>query len=317
MITPEEYKILKSFAQKIPDNDPGAHNNLAVVYYNKGLYDEAIAQLEKALQVDPGFVLARNNLQIVLQKSGRLEEKVKELGRAIETEPYDEYNTLELAETYRKLSRFSQAIIFYKKVLGYNPGSFEAHFGLGIVLKALGKYDDALEEMKRATEVKITPEAYRLMGEIYYNKGIIDLAIRNFQESLLLDGSSAEAHFYLGFALGEKGRHREGIEEVRKAIAINPALAQFEPNLPIDIRQHKGHLEFLKEQLGIPKTSVNEFQVHLNMADSYIHKGLFNEAKREIDECLRVNPREPRVLLRAGEIAIFLGQNDGIGRAHV
>jgi len=83
MITQEEFKILRSFAERIPADDPGAHNNLAIVYYNKGLYDEAIEELESALKIDPQFVLARNNLDIILRKAGRLEEKIEQLVRII------------------------------------------------------------------------------------------------------------------------------------------------------------------------------------------------------------------------------------------
>jgi tetratricopeptide (TPR) repeat protein len=308
MISSEEYKILKSFAERIPDNDPGAHNNLAVVYYNKGLYDDAISELEKALQIDPNFVLARNNMDLILKKSGRLEDKAKELGRIIDTEPFDEHSTLELADTYRKLNRFSQAIIFYKKILDYNPGSYEAHFGLGITLRSLGKYDDALEEIKRSLEIKISPEGYRALGEVYFNKGVIDLAIKSFQESILLDSSSAEGHFLLGFALGEKGKLKEGLEEIHRAIAINPALAQFEPNLPIDLKEHKGQWDFLKEQLGIPKASVNEYQAHFNLGITYLNKGLFSESKREFDECFKVRNDHAELLTALGEIEIFLNR---------
>ncbi|NOR17222.1 tetratricopeptide repeat protein [candidate division WOR-3 bacterium] len=74
MISQEEFKILKNFAGRIPANDPGAHNNLAIVYYNKSLYDEAIEELEKAITIDPNFVIARNNLDIILKKIGRLDE---------------------------------------------------------------------------------------------------------------------------------------------------------------------------------------------------------------------------------------------------
>ncbi|MEO0141799.1 MAG: tetratricopeptide repeat protein [candidate division WOR-3 bacterium] len=310
MISPEEYKILKSFAERIPDNDPGAHNNLAVVYYNKGLYEEAIAELEKALAIDPNFLLARNNLEIILKKSGRLENKVKELAYRIESEPFDEIKTLELADTYRKLNRYSQAIIFYRKVLDFNPGSYEAHFGLGLTLKSLGKYDDALEEIKKSLEIKISPEGYRVLGEIYFNKGAIDLAIKNFQESLLLDPDSAETHFFLGFALGEKGKHKEGREEVRKAIELNPALAQFEPNLPIEIKEHKSHLDFLKEQLGVPKPSVNEYQVHYNLGLTYRNKGLFTEARREFEDCLKIKSDDVDLYVMMGEVSIFLEKFD-------
>ncbi len=310
MISPEEYKVLKSFAERIPDNDPGAHNNLAVVYYNKGLYEEAIQELEKALGIDPNFTLARNNLEIILKKSGKLDNKVKELAHHIEVEPFDELRTLELADTYRKLNRYSQAIIYYRKVLDFNPGSYEAHYGLGITLKNLGKYDDALEEIKRSLEIKISPEGYRLLGEIYFNKGTIDLAIRNFQESIMLDSSSAEAHFFLGFAYGEKGMHKEGREEIKKAIQINPALAQFEPNLPIELKEHKGHLEFLKEQLGVPKTSINEFQAHFNLGMTYRNKGLFTEAKREFEDALKLKENDVDLCAALGEVNIFLNKLD-------
>lgn len=310
MISPEELKILKSFSERIAENDPGAHNNLAVVYYNKGLYDEAIEELEKALLIDSNFVLAKNNLEIVLKKSGRLEEKIEQLSRAIEKEPQDEDTILELADTYHKVNRYSQAINLYKKILDLNARSFEAHYGFGITLKSLGKYDDALEEFKKALEIKISPAVYLSLGEVYFNKGVIDLAIKNFEESLLLEPSSAEGHFLLGFALGEKGKMKESIEEVKKAIALNPALAQFEPNLPIDIKDHKGHLEFLKEHLGTPKISQDEYQVHYNLAMTYRNKGLFNETKRELEECLKLKAHDPALSLALGEITIYLHQPD-------
>ncbi len=310
MISQEELKILKSFAARIPQDDAGAHNNLAIVYYNKGLYDEAVDELEKALKVDPNFVLARNNLDIVLKKTGRLEEKVERLARSVKSEPYEEKKILELAETYRKLNRYSQSIIFYRKVIDSNPGSFEAHYGLGITLKLLGKYDDALEEMKKASEIKTSPEVYRVFGEIYFNKGVIDLAIQSFEESIRRDPTSAEGHFLLGFALGEKGKTDESLESVKKAIELNPALTQFEPNLPIDIKKHRGHWEFLKEQLGVPKITESEYQVHYNLGMTYRHKGLFDEAKREFDECLRLQGDNPVLNAALGEVCIYLDRVD-------
>lgn len=305
MISPEELKILKGFAERIPNNDPGAHNNLAIVYYNKGLYDEAISELEEALKIDPNFVLARNNLDIILKKTGRLEEKIERLARVLDKEPYDEHRTLELAETYRKLGRYSQAIIFYRKVLDFNPGSFEAHYGLGITLKFLGKYDDALEEIKRSLEIKISPDVYRTLGEVYFNKGVVDLAIKNLQEAIALDSSSAESHFLLGFAYGEKGKVEESLAAVKKAISLNPALAQFEPNLSIDIKEHKGQWEFLKEQLGMPKKTENEFQVHFNLGVTYRNKGLFEEAQKEFEHCLSFNTENPELYLALGQVYLY------------
>lgn len=309
MISREERNILRGFAERIAPDDPGAHNNLAIVYYNKGLYDESIEELEKALEIDPTFVLARNNLDIVLKATGRLEEQVEQLSRSIEHEPYDEEKTLHLADKYRKLNRYSQAIRCYKRVIDANSQSVDAFFGLGITLKLLGKYDDALEEVKRALEIQQSVRIYRTLGELYFNKGVIDLAIKNFQEAISLDNGQAETHFLLGFALGEKGKLEDSLQEVRKAIELNPALAQFEPNLPIDIERHKTHWEFLKEQLGVP-ASEKEYGVHFRLGTAYRNKGLFSEAKREFTECLAYSENKPELHLALAEIALLLNQVD-------
>jgi len=38
------------------------HNYLGVTYYDKGMYDEAIAELKKAIEIDPNFAEAHYNL---------------------------------------------------------------------------------------------------------------------------------------------------------------------------------------------------------------------------------------------------------------
>jgi tetratricopeptide (TPR) repeat protein len=308
MISPEEHRVLSSFAERIPQADPGAHNNLAIVYYNKGLYREAIEELEKALQLNPNFVLARNNLEIILRKTGRLEEKVEQLSRSIEQDPHDEKQILELANTYVKLNKHSHAIVYYKKVLDANPDSYDAHFGLGTTLKHLGKHDDALDEMNQALEIRSTHEVYRTLGEIYLRKGVVDMAIRNLQEALTLDDLSAETYFLLGFALGEKGRAQESIEAVKKAIALNPSIARGETNIPIDGEAHREHWEFMKEQLGISSTSGDSYQIHYNMGMSYRNKGLFDEAEREFKECLKIKEGDSALYYAIAEADIFLNK---------
>jgi len=44
--------VLRSFARRIDPSDAGAHNNLGVLYYHKGLYEEAVAAFMRALGLD-------------------------------------------------------------------------------------------------------------------------------------------------------------------------------------------------------------------------------------------------------------------------
>ena len=56
--------VLRSFARRIDPSDAGAHNNLGVLYYNKGLYAESVSAFMKALEIDQKMEVAQRNLEV-------------------------------------------------------------------------------------------------------------------------------------------------------------------------------------------------------------------------------------------------------------
>ena len=56
--------VLRSFAHRIDANDAGAHNNLGVLYFNKGMIEDAVAEFSRALELDPRMTIAQRNLEI-------------------------------------------------------------------------------------------------------------------------------------------------------------------------------------------------------------------------------------------------------------
>ncbi|HEY0673975.1 MAG TPA: tetratricopeptide repeat protein, partial [Longimicrobiales bacterium] len=84
-----DVEILRSLAKRINPHDAGAHNNLGVVYYNKGLYQEAIVHFEKALELDPRMHVAERNLQIAYFHTGFYETMVAELQERLRHNPHD------------------------------------------------------------------------------------------------------------------------------------------------------------------------------------------------------------------------------------
>ncbi|MGH7649138.1 MAG: tetratricopeptide repeat protein, partial [Gemmatimonadaceae bacterium] len=62
--------ILRSYARRIDPSDAGAHNNLGVLYYNKGMYEDAVAAFTKALELDPKMQVAQRNLEVAYFNTG-------------------------------------------------------------------------------------------------------------------------------------------------------------------------------------------------------------------------------------------------------
>ena len=71
--------ILRSLARRVDPADPGAQNNIGVLYYRRGMFDDAIAAFSRALALDERMRVARRNLEIAYGESGLLERRVAEL----------------------------------------------------------------------------------------------------------------------------------------------------------------------------------------------------------------------------------------------
>ena len=54
-----------------------AHSNLGLVFLNKGLWDDAIAEFRKAIKLNPEIAEAHYNLGIALNKKGLTKDAIK------------------------------------------------------------------------------------------------------------------------------------------------------------------------------------------------------------------------------------------------
>src|SRR5947209_14574598 len=81
--------VLRSFARRIDPSDAGAHNNLGVLYYNKGLYQEAVTAFMKALELEPKMAVAQRNLEITYFNTGYYDTRVPELRERVRLHPSD------------------------------------------------------------------------------------------------------------------------------------------------------------------------------------------------------------------------------------
>jgi tetratricopeptide (TPR) repeat protein len=89
VLSERDLAVLRSFARRIDASDAGAHNNLGVLYYQKGLTDEAILAFARALELDPKMQVAQANLDIAYRESGHYDRRITELRERVRLRPED------------------------------------------------------------------------------------------------------------------------------------------------------------------------------------------------------------------------------------
>jgi tetratricopeptide (TPR) repeat protein len=122
-------------------------NNAACELYRYfGLYDEAIAAGERAVQLDPAFIYGEPLLAALYREMGFFDEAIAlyEKAEIISGRPAFGH-----AITFAKMNRPDEAREMLAKATAaresYTPGDATAH-----VYVALGAYEDAIRELERA-----------------------------------------------------------------------------------------------------------------------------------------------------------------------
>ncbi len=182
-----------------------AHEQYATALSRKGSADEAMAQHEKALEIDPNYEPAHNNLGLALFEKGRV----------------------------------SEAITHYKRALEINPRYEIAHNNLGTALLQTGQVEEAAEHFKKAIEIK--PDfagAEANLANTCVRTGRLANAVFHYQKAIEIDPKYAKAHGNLGSTLLQTGRPWEAVAEFEKALELQPDYHLIQNNLARVLATH-------------------------------------------------------------------------------
>ena len=257
-------KGLKRLKEVLPQ-DPRTLNNLGVVYYHHGMYEDAL-KMFKLAWYKSGYKLevAKNNLET-------LAEKLNIDPAEIKVEQDNREENLRNIETLIIMGKEEEADRLLREFLEKNPNAVEALKMAAVISKKLGKYEDAVEYSNRI--LSISPddvEIRKLLAESYYNLGKLEEALKILNE-LVSKTEDSEAYFLMSFVYGEMGDYEKAEWAMSKAYEINPNLMDTEGILSLYISTPKSK---------VPTKTSGESSVVL--AKAYLNKGLIDEAMREV-----------------------------------
>ena len=282
-LSERDLAVLRSFARRIDPSDAGAHNNLGVLYYQKGLVEDAIAAFTRALELDPKMQVAQRNLEIAYHDTGYYDRRVAQLQERLRQAPDDRDARWELGRAYAILGAHEEAVGEFEQLLAHSPKDVAAIIQLGLAEKNRGRPEAATEWFQRAVELEPDSTVVHFyLGEIYYNRGLNDEALVALERAVELNPDNANAHYLMAFVLGDLGRHQDARGASKRAIQLNPPLARAQTNLSLERYTAERKSQERRQRLA-PEPQVVEGNelAHYNLGLAFRQKGYYNEALKE------------------------------------
>lgn len=97
------------------------HKEKGNEYFNKGEYAEALKQYEEAKRRNPKDAVLYNNSAICLIRMMKFNEALKEVNKALELNPTFVKAMVRKASIHNSLKEYHKALDLYKKVLELEP----------------------------------------------------------------------------------------------------------------------------------------------------------------------------------------------------
>jgi cellulose synthase operon protein C len=288
--------LLRALADRIDANDPGACNNLGVLYYSKGLHTEAVKAFLRALALAPRMRVAARNLEVAAAHPGACDDATLALEQRLQTDPHESQARRELARLCRLLARPADARAHLEVLLEADPDDAVALREYGLLEQAGGDLRKAQRWFERALAVAADDTWARLhLAEVHYHRGGNEQALRELDELLACDASVADAHLLRSFVLGDLGYQEAATEASRRANALDPALATLQPDLSLDPRlaptagAPPGSVPAIPITRGLLETPAiagiisNESLARYSLGLAFRQRGYFAEARREFE----------------------------------
>jgi tetratricopeptide (TPR) repeat protein len=211
------------------------HHRRARLHLQRGDRAAAVRDLEEAARLaeDDPALRAQAHLDRggVLHLQERFDEALAAYGAALQADP-------ERVDVYRRrgevllvLERYCEAAAAFDAYLeDGGPPSAAVYRQRGLAFANLGLHAEAIDDFSRALEAKLPNEEraslYLSRGQVYLASNALELALRDFEETLRLDPGRADAYLGRAYARVKLGDAPPATADADRAVKGEPGEAR-------------------------------------------------------------------------------------------
>ena len=211
-------------ANQLTRSSADAQNSIGLLYLKLKAFDMAEQCFQQAIKLQPDFAFAHANLALLCVHRQKLDIAQEHMRQALALQPNDAGIQANLSALKNAQRDYVAAEAAARCALKQNNTHSQAWFNLGFSLFYQFKYDEAGKAL---------------------------------QATLTYDSKDDAALYYLAQILGELKRHKEGLECIKRAIALNKEAVKY---LGVKIGQQLKICDWSGDFISTRKTLLNQIK---------------------------------------------------------
>ncbi|MDA8098720.1 MAG: tetratricopeptide repeat protein [Nitrospiraceae bacterium] len=278
------------------------------------VWRDTITLWSRVIELEPNRVpVAYTNRGIAFMEAGRIEQALADFDQALRLDP-SAVSHMNRGKAYQALGKIGLAIEEYTAALRLDPSYALAYTNRGLAYQGKGENARALEDYTAAITLQPDdPRSYTNRGILFGEAGRNDEAIADFTAAIAVDPYYADAFTARGLVLGEKGQYERALADLDRAVALKPSAVDAYLNRGV-IRERMGDLGRAAEDYGrVLVLKPDDHLARLDRAAVYAKAGRYADAIADLTQAALHRPGDARVYalraslhLRAGSAAAAL-----------
>lgn len=219
---PRGLQVAEQYVAANP-NRASAHFIYGSALANDKKFDEATAEYQKAIQLDPKAIQPLLQLARIYEITGNLDAALNTYQQALALQPDISQLHTNVGNIYLAKNDLTNALKYYQDALKINPNDPVAANDVAWIYALQGRNLD--EALSLATQAKQAapdlPSINDTLAWIHYKKGNYQVSVSLLEDAVKKMPDRAEFRYHLGMALNGAGDKTRAKAELQRALALN------------------------------------------------------------------------------------------------
>ncbi len=265
----------------------------------------------------------RRVISLALQRMAALQVLAQDIPQALvllqsatAADPSDLEAQMGLASLYSRSGDLAHGKAILVSVLAQDEHHAGARNLLGKILFMIlfmeGDYAAAADQLKAAWAENPEIDVTYSLALAYLKLNQVANAANLFDEMLTSLGSSAELHVLIGRAYQEGSQFDLAIEEYRKALTMDPAVARAHSYLGTVYLLQRGDAAFEDARREFEAELVHnpgDYSSHFHLGVSHFQQHELESAELELNKAIHLQPNRPEAYFYLGQAQVEAGKN--------